>query len=93
MGCTADQTNWLMPPPQDWRPCGVKVRYNSQPTSAWVRAIGKDTLEVAFDEGVSAVTPGQAVVCYDGDEVIGGGWINSATRPSKASGAHHAASR
>ena len=80
-GCTADQTNWHVDPPHDWTPCTVKVRYNSQPTPARVRATGDDTLEVAFDEPLSAVTPGQAVVCYAGEAVLGGGWIVAAIRP------------
>ena len=43
------------------------------------RVVEPGTLEVRFDEPVSAVTPGQAVVCYDGDRVLGGGWIDRAT--------------
>jgi tRNA-specific 2-thiouridylase len=72
----ADQTNWLIDPPtrQPLR-CAARVRYNSQPVPAQVLATGDDTLEVQFDEPVSAVSPGQAVVCYDGDHLIGGGWI------------------
>ena len=38
-------------------PCTVKVRYNSQPTPARVRATGDDTLEVAFDDGASFRIP------------------------------------
>ena len=61
----------------------MKVRYNSQPTPGRVRVTGEDGLEVRFDEPVSAVTPGQAVVCYGGegeDVVMGGGWIDAAVR-------------
>lgn len=83
-GLTADQTNWLLPPdrvPRDTAMrCLAKVRYNSPPMPATVRATSDATLEVRFDEPVSAVTPGQAVVCYDGDELIGGGWIDKAIR-------------
>ena len=39
---------------------------------------GADELRITFDEPQSAITPGQAVVLYDGDAVIGGGWIDSA---------------
>ncbi len=79
--CTADQTNWLIEePPEDWRDCQVKVRYNSPPTPGRVRRTGGDTLEVGFDRPISAVTPGQAVVCYDGEQVLGGGWISTASR-------------
>ncbi len=85
IGCTADQTNWLVDEasiPGDWRPCTVKVRYNSEPVPGRVRATGEDTLEVRFEEPLSAVTPGQAVVCYDGERVIGGGWIDGVMRAS-----------
>lgn len=75
-GCAADQTNWLVEPWRDWRPCTMKVRYNSQPQPGRVRATGDDTIQVAFDQPLSAVTPGQAVVCYDGDQVVCGGWID-----------------
>ena len=37
-----------------------------------------DELSVRFDEPQSAITPGQAVVLYDGDVVLGGGWIDNA---------------
>lgn len=82
LGCTADQTNWLIEPPTDWTPAMVKIRYNSPPTPGSVRATGDDALEVRFDEPVEAVTPGQAVVCYDGDAVMGGGWIDAVDRTS-----------
>jgi tRNA-specific 2-thiouridylase len=42
-----------------------------------VRATG-DSLEVSFDKPQRSVTPGQALVLYDGDEVLGGGWIECA---------------
>ncbi|MFQ3671687.1 MAG: aminomethyltransferase beta-barrel domain-containing protein, partial [Verrucomicrobiia bacterium] len=38
-------------------------------------------LRVRFDEPQRAVTPGQAAVCYVGDWVVGGGWIERAERP------------
>jgi len=74
----ADQTNWLIDPPRQEIACTVKVRYNSQPVPAVVRATGEDALGVRFDEPLAAVSPGQAVVCYDGEQVIGGGWITRA---------------
>ena len=78
-GCAADQSNWLIDPPfGQWLSCQVKVRYNSHPAPARVRATGDDSLEVGFEQAISAVTPGQAVVCYNGDQVLGGGWIRQA---------------
>ena len=77
--CTASQTNWLIDdPPTDWTRCELQVRYNSAPTPGHVRVTGDDSLEAHFDEPVGAVTPGQAIVCYDGDAVMGGGWIDEA---------------
>ncbi|MGN6625694.1 MAG: tRNA 2-thiouridine(34) synthase MnmA [Tepidisphaeraceae bacterium] len=56
--------------------CEAKIRYNHAPQPATVRRTGADELTVVFDEPQSAVTPGQAVVCYDGDVVLAGGWID-----------------
>jgi tRNA-specific 2-thiouridylase len=36
----------------------------------------QDKIRFIFDESQWAVTPGQALVCYDGDTVVGGGWIS-----------------
>ncbi|CAN5434377.1 tRNA 2-thiouridine(34) synthase MnmA [soil metagenome] len=60
------------------RPCQVKIRYNHDPQPAVALITGDDELTVRFDEPQTAITPGQAVVVYDGDRVLGGGWIDSA---------------
>lgn len=75
-GLAADQANWLTdaPPDGDTR-CQVKIRHNSQAVPATVCAVDPDRLQVQFDHPQRAVTPGQAVVCYRGRQVIGGGWI------------------
>jgi len=54
----------------------TKVRYNDQGTPAVIEQIG-DTIKVFFGKGVSAIAPGQAAVFYEGDDVVGGGWIHS----------------
>ena len=59
-------------------PCHAKVRYNHTPQSATASLTGHDEMIVRFDEPQSAITPGQAVVLYDGEVVLGGGWIESA---------------
>ena len=56
-------------------PVVAKIRYNHQGAKAVVRKTGADEAEVVFEEPVRAVTPGQAVVFYDGDYVLGGGTI------------------
>ena len=47
---------------------------------ATVRITGDDEITIRFDEPQSAITPGQAVVLYDGERVLGGGWIDTASR-------------
>ncbi len=58
--------------------CTAKIRYNHQPQPATLQLTGSDEIRVTFDEPQSAITPGQAVVCFDGDVVLGGGWIDAA---------------
>ncbi|MBV8780727.1 MAG: tRNA 2-thiouridine(34) synthase MnmA, partial [Phycisphaerae bacterium] len=58
--------------------CQAKIRYNSSPQPAVAALNEHDELIVRFDEPQAAITPGQAVVLYDGDVVLGGGWIDSA---------------
>jgi tRNA-uridine 2-sulfurtransferase len=53
----------------------VKIRHRHEPAWATVRSSGNDAVTITFDEPQRAVTPGQSAVFYDGDEVIGGGWI------------------
>ena len=59
--------------------CTAKIRYNADPQPAVAEVTGADELTVRFDEPQYAVTPGQAVVLYDVDAVLGGGWIDSAS--------------
>lgn len=54
----------------------TKVRYNDQGAPAVIEQVG-DTMKVYFGKGVNAIAPGQAAVFYEGDDVIGGGWIQS----------------
>lgn len=54
----------------------TKVRYNDEGTPAVIEQAG-DTMKVFFGKGVSAIAPGQAGVFYEGDDVVGGGWIQS----------------
>lgn len=56
-------------------PCVAKVRYNQQPQPAKLR-IDDGCLHIAFEAPQSAITPGQAVVAYAGDELLCGGWIS-----------------
>ena len=53
----------------------AKIRYRHAPAMATVEQIGEDRLAVTFDEPQRAIAPGQSLVLYDGDTVIGGGII------------------
>ena len=75
----ADGARWLGVPPAGGRfPCVGQIRYTHRGTAgeASVSAAG-DRFTVRFETEVSAPAPGQALVLYRDDEVIGGGWIVS----------------
>ena len=72
----AERLNWMAVE----QPAGearflAKVRYAHEGAMCTVRMVERDEAECVFDEPVRAVTPGQAVVFYDGDHVAGGGTI------------------
>jgi tRNA-specific 2-thiouridylase len=54
----------------------VKIRHRHEPASAMVEKSDADEALVTFDQPQRAITPGQAAVFYDGDLVVGGGWIS-----------------
>lgn len=58
----------------------ARVRYNHKEADAIVSAISQDNVRVEFEEPQMAITPGQTVVFYDGDVVVGGGTIDRAGR-------------
>ena len=72
---TAEKCNWLADPPTGAFPCLAKIRYNSPPAAATAEILPNNRLSVHFDEPRHGVAPGQAVVLYDGERVLGGGWI------------------
>lgn len=78
-GLKASGANWLVDVPEAFR-CRIQIRYNDRGASGQVRRSGKDSFEVYFDEPVFAVTPGQAAVLYEVDQVLGGGWIDQAIK-------------
>jgi tRNA-specific 2-thiouridylase len=80
-GLVASRVNWLAEPPEVPISCTAKIRYRHTPAAATVMALPGDGARVAFAEPQSAVTPGQAVVFYDGDRVLGGGWIQPVSDP------------
>jgi tRNA-specific 2-thiouridylase len=74
---TASQVNWTSGRPRgQWTPIEAKIRYKHAASAARVRALDGDRAELEFVAPQSAITPGQAVVFYDGDVCLGGGWID-----------------
>jgi tRNA-specific 2-thiouridylase len=53
----------------------VKIRHRHEAAPARIEKSGADEILVTFDDAQRAITPGQAAVFYDGDVVVGGGWI------------------
>jgi tRNA-specific 2-thiouridylase len=74
-GLTASEANWLIDEPIGALPCQVKIRYRSRPAEAIVTALPGGRFRVDCREPRHGIAPGQAVVCYDGERVLGGGWI------------------
>ncbi len=66
----------------------AKIRYNDPgaPALAWQER--EDEIRVVFSEPRNAVTPGQSVVLYEGEDVIGGGWIHDVGAHAAADPAH-----
>jgi tRNA-uridine 2-sulfurtransferase len=54
----------------------VKIRHRHEPAAAVIEMSAADEILVTFDQPQRAITPGQAAVFYDGDVVVGGGWIS-----------------
>lgn len=72
---TARDCNWLVDLHYVPQRCEVQIRYNAPAAPAEVEICNDGTLAVLFDEPQFAVAPGQAAVVFDGDRVLGGGWI------------------
>ena len=77
-GLIAREINWLTDPPRIGSGITVRVRHRAPLAKAEIVRIDGEELEIALDEPVSAITPGQSVVLYDGERVLGGGFIESA---------------
>lgn len=75
--CHVAAINWIAAPPKSPVTVTVKVRYRSPEIPATVTPRDSAHADVVFESPVAAVTPGQGAVFYDGDRVLGGGWIAS----------------
>ncbi|MEA1938442.1 MAG: tRNA 2-thiouridine(34) synthase MnmA [Pseudomonadota bacterium] len=76
--------NWLIDPPTTPRSAMAKLRATQRPVPATVIALQGGSARVETDIPVSGIAPGQAGVLYDGDRVLGGGWIENSEQESGA---------
>jgi tRNA-uridine 2-sulfurtransferase len=79
-GLLAERINWVAGRPGAPFEADVKIRYRGEDAPAVVEPVGADGARVEFRAAQRAVTPGQAVAFYVGDEVVGGGTIRGALR-------------
>lgn len=76
--CTASGVNWVAgQPPARAARVEAQIRHRHAASAASVEPLADGRVDVAFDVPQAAITPGQAIVFFGGDEVIGGGWIDS----------------
>ena len=75
-GVAAAEANWLGPVPRPGDVVQGQIRHRSAAAPAVVVRADQATVELAFETGVSAVTPGQSLVLYEGTRVLGGGVID-----------------
>ena len=89
-GVVAREVNWLSDPPMVGDQIAVRVRHRANLAEGEIIRLDGDEIEIALDESVSAITPGQSAVFYRGEKVLGGGFIeraapNVALSPPRAS--------
>ena len=79
-GLTASDVNWIAgAAPQPGARVTAQIRHRHQAAAATIHPFDESRVAVEFDAPQAAIAPGQALVMYDGDEVVGGGWIDSNT--------------
>jgi len=77
-GIIAREMNWLVAEaPEVGSQVSVQIRHHASPAAAEIVRVEGEEIELALDEPVSAITPGQSMVLYDGERVLGGGVIEA----------------
>jgi tRNA-specific 2-thiouridylase len=79
-GVIAREVNWLVDAPAVGAEVDVQIRHHAAPARGALVRVSDQEVEIALDSAVSAITPGQSVVFYDGSSVLGGGVIERARR-------------
>ncbi len=78
--CRVQDLSWSIPPPERAFTAACRIRYRHHEVPARITPRVDGTVGVHFDHPQQGVTPGQAAVFYEGDRVLGGGWISAATQ-------------
>ncbi len=79
-GLEARELNWLVEPPRVGDVVQVQVRNRAAPAAGTIVRLDGRTIELALDDAVPAIAPGQSLVIYDNDIVLGGGVIERGMR-------------
>jgi tRNA-specific 2-thiouridylase len=74
----AREVNWLIQPPAGELTATAVIRYRHTGVAAVITPLDGGNVQVRFATPQKAVTPGQAVAFYEGDRLLGGGWIETA---------------
>lgn len=87
-GCRVTGINWIGREPEEPISVFARLRYRHKAAASELFPIDRRTAAVRFEEPQAAVTPGQGAVFYDGDEVLGGGWIEKNDLTKTLTGLH-----
>jgi tRNA-specific 2-thiouridylase len=79
-GLFVRHVQWIEPPCREEFSAEIQIRYRAPAVPCRVRLVPQDRIEVHFERPVPSVTPGQAAVLYQGERVLGGGWIEHAIK-------------
>ncbi len=75
--CFVTDINWISEIPPSPLKLKTQIRYRHQAAPSTLTLLDEKTAIVEFDQPENALTPGQAAVFYQGNEVLGGGWISN----------------
>jgi tRNA-specific 2-thiouridylase len=76
--CLVRGANWIpFGVPKEPVSASVRIRNRHEPAPAIITPLDATNARVEFDDPQRAITPGQAAVFYEGEKVLGGGWIQS----------------
>ena len=79
-GVVAREMNWLVDAPAIGTRVEVQIRHRSMAAAAEIVRIEGEEIELAMQQPIAAIAPGQSLVIYDADRVLGGGIIEESRR-------------